>query len=243
MHHNPLSQFNIYPITAFYVLGKKIILTNLALFALIATALFILCFYWAANGLRAKPNKRQAALETLHEFIVNMVDGTIGLTKGRKFVPLIFSFFVFILLCNLCGMLPYSFAITSHITTTFALAMVLFVIMIFVGFIYNGLSFFKIFAPKGCPIWLMPLMIVIEMFSFLSKPISLSLRLAANITSGHILLHIIAGFAASMWLIAKLVPFAFMILIFAFELGVCILQAYIFTILACVYLNDVLESH
>jgi F-type H+-transporting ATPase subunit a len=163
--------------------------------------------------------------------------------KGKKFVPLMFTLFMFILTCNLFGMIPYSFTVTSHISITFALAMMVFLLVTLLGFYLHGFHFFSLFLPAGTPWWLAPLMVVIELFAYLARPVSLSLRLAANMVAGHVLLKVVAGFVVSMAIYLKFLPIPFIVVLIGFEIFVAILQAYIFTILSCVYLNDAINLH
>ncbi|NDA91594.1 MAG: ATP synthase F0 subunit A, partial [Alphaproteobacteria bacterium] len=151
--------------------------------------------------------------------------------------------FMFIMVCNLFGMIPYGFTVTSHISITFALAMMVFLLVTLLGFILHGFHFFSLFLPAGTPWWLAPLMILIELFAYLARPVSLSLRLAANMVAGHVLLKVIAGFIVSMAFYLKIFPIPFISVLIGFEIFVAILQAYIFTILSCVYLNDAINLH
>jgi F-type H+-transporting ATPase subunit a len=180
--------------------------------------------------------------ELIYGLVTDMLDQNVG-PKGRKFVPVIFSLFLFILICNLLGMLPYSFTVTSHISITFALAILVFFIVTIVGFIRHGFHFFSLFLPKGTPWWLAPLMIIIELFTYLARPVSLSLRLAANMVAGHVLLKVMAGFVVTLAIYFKILPIPLMVILVGFEIFVAILQAYIFTILSCVYLNDAVNLH
>jgi F-type H+-transporting ATPase subunit a len=184
----------------------------------------------------------QLSAELMYVLISDMLNQNVG-PKGRKFVPLIFTLFMFILLCNLLGMIPYGYTVTSHISITFALAMMVFLLVTIVGFVKHGLHFFSLFLPKGTPWWLAPLMVVIEMFAYLARPVSLSLRLAANMVAGHVLLKVIAGFVVSLTIFLKIVPIPLMVVLIGFEIFVAILQAYIFSILTCVYLNDAVNLH
>jgi F-type H+-transporting ATPase subunit a len=174
--------------------------------------------------------------------ITGMLDQNVG-AKGKKFVPLIFTLFMFILTCNVFGMIPYGFTVTSHISITFALAMMVFLLVTLFGIYLHGFHFFSLFLPAGTPWWLAPLMVVIELFAYLARPVSLSLRLAANMVAGHVLLKVMAGFVVSMAIYLKILPIPFIVVLIGFELFVAALQAYIFTILSCVYLNDALNLH
>ena len=243
MGHNPLDQFFVSPVLKFVPFGIDLTFTNASLFMMLASSL-CLAYLWAAlRAPKSIPSKLQMSAELVHKMVVQMVGSTIGEHHGKKFIPLIFSIFLFVLSSNLCGMLPKSFATTSQIIITFALSSVVFITITVFGLFSHGFGFFKIFLPSGCPLWLAPLMAVIELFSFLAKPISLALRLAANITSGHILLHVIGGAIVSMFILIKLFPFALVVVLVGFEFFVAILQAYIFAVLSCVYLADVINLH
>jgi F-type H+-transporting ATPase subunit a len=180
-------------------------------------------------------------------FILNMVKTSIG-NEGNKFFPLIFSLFIFILLCNVLGMTPYSFTVTSHLVVTFALAMVAFLTITIFAIVRNGFGgFLHMFLPSGVPKLMAPLIFLIELFSFLIKPITLSVRLFANIFAGHVLLKVVAGFIVSLGAvsfgIAGIVPMLFAIVMTGFELFVAILQSYIFAILVCAYLGETTKQH
>jgi F-type H+-transporting ATPase subunit a len=248
----PMEQFEILPIVPLRVGGLDLSFTNSSLWMLIgATA--IVFFFLAATRRRALvPGRMQSAAEVLHEFIFDLVRDTIG-EEGRKFFPYVFTLFVFILVANFFGLLPsfpgiphelHTFTPTSHIIVTLALAMVTILIVIVYGFAKNGLKFFKLFAPSGLPLWLMPLLVPIEVISFLSRPISLAVRLFANMFAGHIILKLFAGFVVS--LIAAggavslfgIAPFAGAVAVTMLEFLVAALQAYVFAILTCIYLSD-----
>jgi F-type H+-transporting ATPase subunit a len=239
---NPLHQFEIQEILPINFMGFDISFTNSALFSILAFAVIFIFFVAALNRRELVPSKPQVAAELMVDFIDNTFTGIVG-EGHKKFFSLIFSTFLFILFSNLLGMLPYSFTTTSHIAITFSLAIFIFIIITLLGFVRHGLHFCSLFLPKGTPWWLAPLMIMIELFAYLARPVSLSLRLAANMIAGHVLLKVIASFVLMMPLYAKWLPFPFMVVFIGFEFFVAMLQAYIFTILACVYLNDALNLH
>lgn len=242
MAHSPLEQFKIKEIMNMELFGYDISLTNSAAF-MIAAGLFVTIYFMIAlRQQKLTPTKLQLSAELVYSLIDDMVGQNIG-SKGKKFVPLVFTLFLFILTCNLFGMLPYSFTVTSHISVTFALAMMVFLLVTILGFALHGLHFLSLFLPKGTPWWLAPLMILIELFAYLARPISLSLRLAANMVAGHVLLKVMAGFVVSMAIYLKFLPIPFIVILVGFEIFVAILQAYIFTILSCVYLNDAINLH
>jgi F-type H+-transporting ATPase subunit a len=239
---SPLSQFAIKKIVEISAFGYDISLTNSGLMMVLAT--FLVCFV-LAYGMRVVllvPSRAQVFTELIYSTINNTLKNNAG-KNAEKFIPIIFSLFLFILACNLLGILPYSFTSTSHIIVTFSLAMFVLIFVTFVGFVNHGLHFFSLFLPQGVPLWLAPLIIIIELFAYLARPVSLSLRLAANMIAGHVLLKVLAGFCVMAPLFFKVLPLPFIVILTGFEMFVALLQAYIFTILACVYLNDALNLH
>ena len=242
MAHSPLDQFKIKEIANIELFGHEIILTNSSLFMILASLFILFYFILAFRQSKIIPTRLQISGELIYSLITDTVNQNIG-AKGKKFVPLIFTLFMFIITCNLFGMIPYGFTVTSHISITFALAIMVFLLVTLLGFALHGLHFFSLFLPKGTPWWLAPLMIVIELFTYLARPISLSLRLTANMVAGHVLLKVIAGFVVSMSIYLKIFPIPFISVLIGFEIFVAILQAYIFTILSCVYLNDAINLH
>ena len=188
------------------------------------------------------PTRWQNAAEMLYEFVANMLNDAVG-SKGKQYFPFIFSIFMFILLGNLLGMIPYSFTFTSHIIVTFALAAFVFLVVTLIGFIKHGLHFFSLFMPSGVSYWLAPILIPIEILSYLSRPVSLSVRLFANMMAGHTMLKVFAGFSVSLGVIFGIAPMFINVALIGFEILVAVLQAYVFTILSCMYLKDSLELH
>ncbi|MES2214922.1 MAG: F0F1 ATP synthase subunit A [Pseudomonadota bacterium] len=242
MSHNPLSQFELKTLVPISVAGHDFSFTNSSL---IMVTIVVLISTFLARALRAEamvPSRMQASAELLYNFICDMLNANVG-PGGKPFLPLVFSLFIFILMCNLFGMLPYSFTVTSHIIITFALAGLIFITVTVTGFMRHGSHFLSVFLPKGTPWWLVPLMIIIELFAYLARPVSLSLRLAANMTAGHIMLKVMAGFVITLMLLLKPLPIPIMIVLIGFEILIAILQAYIFTILSCVYLHDAVNLH
>jgi F-type H+-transporting ATPase subunit a len=245
-----LEEFEIHNMSGpmFTVAGHSITFTNSTLFMLLAitagTALMVLAMRPAAMV----PGRWQMLAETLYNAIANMVESTAG-EKARPFFPFIFTIFVFILFCNLFGMLPWSLAVTSHIVVNLAIALTLFAIILITGFVKHGFHFFSLFVPHGLP-WYMAIFIVpIEIVSFMVRPFSLSIRLFANMLAGHILLGVFAGMAATLltagWALklVGILPLAFNVAMTGFEFFVAFLQAYIYAILSAVYLRDALEMH
>lgn len=243
MAGSPLDQFRIQPLAELPPLFGQynIDFTNSALFMVLATAVTILFMTLGMRGRALVPGRWQSLVELSYSFIATTVRDNVG-TQGKPYFPLIFTLFMFVLMCNLLGMVPYSFTATSHIIVTFALAMFVFVGVTLLAIFKHGFKFLGFFLPGGTPWWMAPMMIVIELVSYLSRPISLSIRLCANMSAGHIVMKIFAGFIVMMG-VAGIIPFALLIVLTGFEIGIAILHAYIFTVLSCVYLNDALHLH
>lgn len=241
--HSPLAQFDVYsmhPDSPLHLGALNISFTNASLWMAITVSIIFLFMWQGARNRQLVPNRWQSASETMIEFVSGIVQSNAG-HEAMKFFPLIFSLFMFILVSNLCGMIPYSFTTTSHIIVTFALAAILFLGITLIGFIKHGAHFLSLFLPAGTPWWMVPLMILIELVSYLARPVSLSIRLAANMLAGHLLLKIVAGFV--MIGVLGIFPFAFLLIFTGFEIFIACLQAYIFTLLICIYLNDALHLH
>jgi len=244
---DPIHQFqivNLFPITQ--IGGHDIAFTNSAAFMVLAAG-GIAAFTLATTARRALvPGRLQSVTELSYEFVADMVSSTAG-KEGMKFFPFVFSLFMFILVANLVGLIPYTFTVTSHIVITAALALTVFLLVIIYGFWKNGLHFFKLFVPKGIPIYILPLIVFIEVMSFLSRPISHSVRLFANMLAGHITLKVFAGFitllgsAGILGIAGATLPLALVVALTALELLVAFLQAYVFAILTCIYLNDAIH--
>jgi len=244
---DPIHQFQITNIFTFgRIGGTEIAFTNSALFMLIALGVIALLMIGATSSRAMVPGRMQALAEVSYEFVAHTLRGTAG-TEGMKFFPLVFTLFMFILAVNLIGLIPYAFTVTSHIIITASLALLVFFTVIVYGFWTHGLHFFKLFVPSGLPVWMIPLIAVIELLSFLSRPISHSVRLFANMLAGHITLKLVGGFVVMLgsigmvgWL-GAIAPLALTIALTALELLVACLQAYVFTILTCIYLNDAIH--
>jgi F-type H+-transporting ATPase subunit a len=239
--HNPLSQFEIQPLIDLHIAGYNVSFTNSALFMALAFIITTLGLTLPMRNAQLVPSRGQSFAEIVYQFIASTIKDTAG-DEGKKYLPFIFSVFIFVLACNLLGMLPYSFTATSHIIVTFAIAALVFIVINIIAFSRHGLHFFTFFVPSGTPWWIAPLMIVIEFFTYLARPITLAIRLAANMVAGHVLIKVIAGFAITMGLWAWL-PVGFIVVLTGMEIFVAILQAYVFTILTCVYLNDAINLH
>lgn len=230
-------------------LGQAVDFTNSNEAMLASAAIIVLVFALGVRKGGLVPGRLQALVELLYEFVHKMCVDTIG-EEGLKFFPLVFTLFSFILLGNLLGLFPYFFAFTSHISVTLSLALFVFVFSTGVGFYTHGFRFFKFFVPDGVPTWLLPLLVPIEIISYLSRPVSLSVRLFANMTAGHVMLEVFAGFmlllTASFGIlgaIAAIVPLGLNLALIALELLVAGLQAYVFAILTCLYLHDAVHMH
>lgn len=241
--HNPLTQFEVKKIIDLKFKNTDISFTNSALYMVIATFLIITFMIFATRKKSLIPSRLQTSAETIYNFICDIVKGTIG-ADGAKFFPLIFSLFTFILLCNILGMTPYSFTPTSQIVVTLSLAMISFLTVTIFAIWRNGfLGFLHMFLPSGVPIFMAPMIFIIELFSFLIRPVTLSVRLFANMVAGHVLLKVVAGFIISLGIIFGTLPFLFSIVMTGFELFVALLQAYIFSILVCAYLGETMKAH
>ena len=241
-HHSPMHQFEVHPLFELPKLaGYSIDFTNSSLFMAASVAVIYL---FVTMGMRQRaliPGHWQSMVEMGYDFIHNTLRDTAG--EGYKpFLPFMFTLFFFILTTNLLGLVPYSFTVTSHIIVTFALAVLVFIGVTAVGFYKHGAHYLHLFVPSGVPLILMPLMIPIELISYLARPITLSIRLAANMTAGHLLLKVVAGFVVSLGVLGAPLLLVLVGLI-GFEVFVGFLQAYIFTILTCVYLHDALHMH
>jgi len=238
---SPLQQFEIHPIIPLNPGGVDLSFTNSALYMVITV---VLCAGFVLLGMRrgaVVPGRMQAAVEISYEFVANLLRDTVG-SEGRAYFPFVFTLFMFVLIGNLLGMTPYSFTFTSHIIVTFALAAVIFIGVTILGFAKHGMHFFSFFVPPGTPLPMYPLLIPIEVISYLSRPISLSVRLFANMLAGHTLLKVIAGFIALLGA-AGVVPFVFVVALTGLEILIAFLQAYVFAILTCLYINDALHLH
>jgi F-type H+-transporting ATPase subunit a len=244
---DPIHQFEI---KNFFVLGhiggQEIAFTNSALYMVIALAIISLLMIGATASRALVPGRMQSIAEISYEFVANTLRQSAG-TEGMKFFPLVFTLFMFILTVNVMGLIPYTFTVTSHIIITVSLALLVFVTVIVYGFWKNGLHFFKLFVPSGIPIVILPLVTFIEILSFISRPISHSVRLFANMLAGHITLKVFAGFVTMLgaagflgWMGAVL-PLGLTVALTALELLVAFLQAYVFAILTCIYLNDAIH--
>jgi len=245
---DPIHQFEIVNLFPLGRLGHaEIAFTNSALFMLIAVVGLTLFLVAATAGGRAVPTRLQSAAELSYEFVASMVRTTAG-QEGMRFFPFVFTIFMFVLALNMFGLIPYGFTVTSHIVITAALALLVFFTVVIYGLSLHGLHFFNLFVPKGVPVYILPMIIAIEILSFISRPISHSVRLFANMLAGHIALKVFAGFiillggalGAIGWA-GGVLPFAMIVALTALEMLVAFLQAYVFAVLTCIYLNDAIH--
>jgi F-type H+-transporting ATPase subunit a len=239
---DPMHQFEIKRILPFDLFGFDASFTNSALFMVIAAALITLFTLFAMRKGALVPGRLQSTAELSYEFVANMVRDNVG-TEGMRYFPFVFTLFMFVLVLNTLGLVPYSFTVTSHIIVTFALAAFIFIGVTLIGFIKHGVKFLKFFVPSDVPFILLPLLVVIEVISYLTRPISLSVRLFANMMAGHTMLKVFGAFVVALGLLGGWAALAFMVAFTGLELLVAFLQAYVFAILTCIYLNDALHMH
>ncbi len=240
---DPIHQFHINKLVDLHVGGFDVSFTNSALF-MVVTLVVASAFLYVATSSRALiPSRLQSVAEMSYEFVANMLRDAAG-KQGMKFFPLVFSLFMFVLVANLLGMFPYFYTVTSQIIVTFFLAMVVILTVVIYGFYKHGLHFLKLFVPSGVPAILLPLVVAIEIISFLSRPISLSVRLFANMLAGHITLKVFSGFVVSLsalgtvGVVGAVLPLGMAVALTGLEFLVAFLQAYVFAVLTCMYLND-----
>ena len=242
---DPIHQFNIEKIfTIGHIGGHEINFTNSSAYMLVTVVLTALLML--ATGRQLVPGRLQSVAEISYEFVANTIRSTAG-TEGMKFFPFVFTIFMLVTVSNMVGIIPYTFTISSHIIVTAALAFLVFFTVLIYGFYKNGLRFFKLFVPSGIPIAILPLVVVIEIISFLSRPISHSVRLFANMLAGHITLKVFASFITMLGAmgfvgaLGAVLPLALVVALSALEMLVAFLQAYVFTILTCIYINDAIH--
>jgi F-type H+-transporting ATPase subunit a len=240
--HSPLEQFQIHRIVPLELGGVDVSFTNSALFMGIAVLLSVGFMLAASSSRSLVPGRLQSLGEMMYEFIANMLKENVG-KAGMSYFPLIFTIFIFILFMNLLGMIPYSFTVTSHIAITFAMAFTIFIGVTLIGFARHGLHFLSLFVPSGVPMAIAPLVVVIEVLSYFTRPISLSVRLFANMMAGHTMLKVFGGFVVSLGILGGWAPLGFIVALTGLEILIALLQAYVFTILTCIYLNDAINLH
>lgn len=244
---DPIHQFEIHKIFSLgHIGGQEIAFTNSSAYMFAAVGAISLLMIGGSAARSVVPGRLQSLAELTYEFVANTLKSSVG-EEGMKFFPFVFSIFTFILTANLIGIIPFTFTVTSHLIVTVALALMVFLTVLLYGLYKNGFKFFKLFVPSGIPIYILPLIVVIEVISFLSRPVSHSVRLFANMLAGHITLKVFAGFVASLGALGAVgifgaaLPLAMTAALTALELLVAFLQAYVFAILTCIYLNDALH--
>lgn len=242
---DPIHQFVIQDIVPLSIGGVDVSFTNSALWMVIAAGLSTSVLTLAMRGATLVPGRLQVFAESMYAFVANMVRENTG-TEGMKYFPFIFTLFSVVLMGNMLGMVPYSFTYTSHLVVTAALAVFIFLFVTALGFARHGLHFFHFFSPPGVPFALKFLVIPLEIVSYATRPITLSMRLFANMMAGHLVLKVFAGFCVSLMsltIVASVVPMAFNVLMITFEFLIAFLQAYVFTILTCIYFKDAIDMH
>jgi len=237
---DPMKQFEIKRFVELNFFGLDASFTNSSLMMVIGVALVSTFLIASMRGRALVPDRMQSLAEMSYEFVANMVRENAG-TEGMKFFPFIFTLFFYILVMNMLGMVPYGFTVTSHIIVTVALALLVFFAVTIFGFVRNGPTFLRLFVPSGVPIWLMPLLVPIEIISYLVRPFSLSVRLFANMMAGHTMLKVFAGFVVTLGIAGGWAPLLFMVAFTGLEILIAFLQAFVFAVLSCIYLNDALH--
>ncbi len=240
-HHSPLEQFKIVELVPIRIGDINASFTNASLWMVIAIACVTLFLTYGMRQRALVPGRWQSMAEVTYEFIANLVRDNVG-SEGKRYFPFIFSLFMFVLFCNVLGLFPFAFTVTAQIIVTFALAAVVFIGVTIIGFARNGLGFLHLFCPAGVPVFVMPLLIPIEIISYFVRPVSLSVRLFLNMMVGHTMLKVFAGFVVLLGVFG-VAPLAFIVIFIGFEFFVALLQAYIFAVLSCLYLNDALHPH
>lgn len=240
--HSPLAQFEIHRLIPIKIGNIDASFTNSSLWMVIAVLCATLLMTWSMSRRAMVPGRLQSIAELSYEFIANMLQENVG-SAGRQYFPFIFTLFLFILFANVLGMIPYSFTPTSHIIVTFAMAAVVFIGVTAIGFMRHGAHFLSLFVPKGVPWPLLLLLVPIEILSYFIRPVSLSLRLFANMMAGHTMLKVFGGFVVALGILGGWAPLAFVVALTGLEIGIAFLQAYVFTVLTCLYLNDAVHLH
>lgn len=238
---NPMEQFVVKPIIPLQIGGVDVSFTNSALFMMLAVLTSTLLFAICLRKRSLVPTMAQSVPEMIYEFVVSLLRENVGV-EGLKYFPFIFTMFLFVAFGNVLGLFPYAFTFTSHLTAVGSLSIIALLFNVCIGIKKKKLGWLRTFLPKGIPVALAPLIVPIEMISFLSKPFSLTVRLVANMTVGHIMLKIIAGFVAALGVLG-FIPILFNSCIVCFEIFIALLQAFIYTVLSCIYLGDALHEH
>ena len=239
--HSPLAQFEIHRILDIQVFGIDASFTNSAAWMVVAVTSITLFLTLSMRGRAMVPGRWQTLAEAAYGLIAGAVRDNVG-SQGRPYFPFVFSLFMFLLFANFLGLIPFSFTVTSHIAVTFAFAAFVFVGVTVLGFVRHGVKFLTLFSPPGVPVYMAPLLIPIEIINYLARPVSLSVRLAANMLAGHTMLEVFAGFVVALGIFG-FAPFLAVIAIYALEVIVAFLQAYVFAVLTCLYLSDAVHLH
>lgn len=243
---DPMHQFLVAKIIPIEFFGYDISITNSSSFMIVGTLLLISIFYFGVNPNKLVPNRIQIILESIFYFIKDTLFGNVG-EEAKPYLPYIFSLFLFIATGNLLGLLPYSFTFTSQIIVTFALALNVFIFVTIIGFVKHGTHYFRLFFPEEVPLYVAPLLVPVEIVSYCARPVTLAVRLFVNMVAGHAMMKIFAGFvlvlSTTKFFALAALPLFLNVVLIGFEFFVCILQAYVFTILSCIYLNDALNMH
>ncbi|KAF0225899.1 MAG: F-type H+-transporting ATPase subunit [Rhodospirillaceae bacterium] len=242
---NPIEQFKIKPIIPLEIGGVDVSFTNSAVMMVISVVLITAFLTLSVRSRALVPGRWQSMAEVFYEFIAGMLRDNVG-SAGRKYFPFIFSLFMFVMFGNLLGMIPGAFTYTSHVIVTFGMAIVVFTGVTIIGFARHGTHFLRMFFPEGAPIATAVILVPIELISYFSRPFSLAVRLFANMTVGHIILKVLGGFVVTLggfYVLPGIVPFAFLGAVTVLEFGIALLQAYVFTILSCIYLHDAIHMH
>ena len=240
--HSPLEQFEVVPFVELKTQNIDLSFTNSSLSMVITVAIITIFLTLSVNTRSIIPSRLQLVSELMYNFVAQLLSDTVG-DNGRRYFPFVFSLFMFVLIGNMVGMIPYQFTFTSHIIVTFALASVVFIGVTILGFVNHGIRFFAFFYIPGVPFYMHPLLIPIEVISYLSRPISLSVRLFANMLAGHTLLKVFAGFVVAMPFFTGVLPLTFIVALTGLEILIAFLQAYVFAILTCLYINDAYHLH
>jgi F-type H+-transporting ATPase subunit a len=238
---SPVEQFKLKSLVPFEMGGIDLSYTTSSLWMTITVAAVTAFLTLSMRGGRLVPGRWQSMAEMSYEFIANMIRENVG-AEGRKYFPFIFTLFMFILMGNLVGMIPFSYTFTSQIIVTFAMAVTIFIGVTIIGLIRHGWHFFSLFMPSGTPMVLAPLLIPIEIISYFVRPVSLSVRLFANMMAGHTMMKVFGGFTVLLGVLG-IAPILLLVALTGFEIMVAVLQAYVFTVLTCLYLNDAIHLH
>jgi F-type H+-transporting ATPase subunit a len=247
---SPLAQFTVKKLVDLHIGGIDVSFTNASLFMVIAAALITLFMVAAMRPRAIVPGRFQGAAELFYEFVDNMLVENVGV-EGRRYFPFVFSIFMFVFFCNILGLLPIGlaeggFTVTSHIIVTFALAIMVFVVVTVIGFMRHGFHFLRLFVPSGVPWPILPILVPIEIMSYFIRPVTLAVRLFANMVAGHVMLAVFGGFVIALggvFFVLGGIPLAAIIAVLALELLIAGLQAYVFAMLTCIYLNDAVHMH